>query len=620
MQLDEFKEKPHDLNELLALIIENASKYTHAERTIIYLYDEGEQVLWNRAGEGVEFMSIEMKFGQGIPGQVIEKMKSINIPDVSKSTLYDPKIDDVSDVAIHSMLCSPITDRDHKRIGVIQLINKRDGIFDDKDVAFVEAMCSQAAIGISNTLMFVSLQALRKRELELTEKIKEQNELLQVQYQKVDEEKKEIQQSSKAIGKAWLYTSLFVILALAGIGYYFWQSGTIGSLAATKLAEKEKPVILKPGAEEDKNVFVVKTQSLTSPLSLSGSLEPSEVENIFAPFTGRIVSKNFTIGEAVKKDQVLLVLNTEKIEAQYRNAEKNELKAKEEYDKKKNWSTSKELANARREVLKAQENLNTTERLYKLGIESQQNFENAQEQVDKARDSLSDIEKQGNEQNVLFAEYDWKNAALDARELKDKMSKATIKSNVDGIAITPLIFASGDKKVPTIEPGVTLDESTVFVTVADLTHLKVLGRVREVNITSVKPGQDVKIFGEAFPGTILTGKVTYVSSQAKTGREPYFDIYVVTDPLTEEQRKRIRLGMTATLKVDTYTNPKAILVPFDTVKLTREGVFVYKVKPGSTEPEKIPVTTGLTTQTAVEITSGLKEGDRIVNLTQAQTQ
>lgn len=608
--IEAFEEKPHDLNELLELIIEKTMGFSKAERVIIYLYDDHEKLLWNRAGEGADFMELEFKLGEGIPGQVMEKGKSFMIHNVETDTRYDAKIDDVTDVSVKSMVCSPIMDQQHKKIGVIQLINRTEGEYNERDVGFVEAMCAQAAIAIENTVLFGSLQETRKHEQELAEKIKEQNEKLQEAFIEVEEENKNVTETSKKVGRNRMLATVGAISLFLIIAIFVWRSGT-GWIP--KGGPKAAAVDIDVALIEDPTIFVVEPKPLSFPLTLRGTLEPADIENKFAPFTGRIVSRNFLVGEEVDKGQELLVLNDEKVQVEYRTAKIAEITAREEYDKKLNWEESTELINAKRDKLRAEEKMDTQQRLYDLGIVARERLTNAQDQYENAKAKLTTEEKNGNAQAVQIAEFKWKNAALTERELREKLDKSVVKAHTDGVAIEPLT-GKDDKKGKSVEVGMVIDDGTVFVAVADLSRLKVLGRVDEVDITSVEQGQGVKISGDAFPGIVIEGKVTYVSSQAKKGgRSPYFEINVVTETLTEEQKKRIRLGMSATLSIVTYSNPEALLIPFSTIKIARDGNFVYKMTEGVKEPVKTRVeTTGKTTPTEVEIEDGIEPGDRLL--------
>lgn len=615
--LEAFEQKPHDLNELLNLIIEKTKSFTQAQRVIIYLYDDFEKVLWNRAGEGVEFMAAEFKLGQGIPGQVIDKEKTFNIPDVTKDSRFDPKIDDITDVRIHSVLCAPITERP-KKIGVIELINKKTGAFDAADEAFVEAMCAQAAIAIENTVLFGSLQETRKHEQALAEQIKEQNEKLQEAYMKVAEETKTVKETTKYVTRNRTIAAIGIISLFFIIGFIIWGvQYYFSNKASTAPSSEQLGLDAKQLAEKD--FYTVVPESLSYPLTLRGILEPSNIENMFVPFSGRVLSKNFTIGEEVQKGQELLNLNDEKVKVEYRNAKIAEITALQEYEKKKNWNTGTELLDAKRELIRSQQKVDSSKKLYDLGVIAKDTLDSAEDTLHNAQTKLETTEKEGNAEALKIAEFKWDNAVISEKELSDKIEKAIVRANTDGVAILPITSAasgsSDTKKNVIVEVGMLVDDGTVFVAIADLTRLKVVGRVEEVDITSIKQGQEVRVTGDAFPGIVIEGSVTYVSSQAKQGgRAPYFEIYVETLPLTEEQRKRIRLGMSATLSIITYSNPEALMVPFSAIKIARDGNYVYKMLPGQLEPEKVRVETGKTTAKSVEITSGVAAGDKLLIL------
>ncbi|MDD2309388.1 MAG: hypothetical protein PHH91_07365, partial [Desulfuromonadaceae bacterium] len=77
-----------------------------------------------------------------------------------------------------------------------------------------------------------------------------------------------------------------------------------------------------------------------------------------------------------------------------------------------------------------------------------------------------------------------------------------------------------------------------------------------------------------------------------------------------ELKKRIMAGMTAKLEIMIYENPNALMVPLSSVTEEQGKRFVSRKKAGSAA-QKVEVTTGYTTQDAVEILKGLKEGDVI---------
>lgn len=618
MYFDTLNEKPHDLNELLNIIVERIADFTHAERTLIYLYDRDEKVLWNRAGQGADFMSIVFKLGQGIPGHVLEKEKTYNLEHATEDKRFDPELDEVTDVPVKSMLCVPITEGVNKKIGVIQLINKPEGEgFSSKDIAFVEAMAAQAAIAIANTSLFSKVEILRQRELELAEEIRAQNEELQEAYIKVESEAKQVQEAFKNVNKSRTIAFVGFIALVLVIGWVVWENVYQEKDPTDAFISEEFGSFDMSELPEGSGYYTVETENFEFPLTFSGSLQPAEIQNLFAPFTGRITKKNFVLDEKVSKGQELLRLSTENIESRHRTAQINAINAKEKYLEKKNWATGREMANAKREVLRAEDEYEVAKRLFKIGVQSKESVQRAEDALRLAKEQLTDVEEKGDANAVQIAEFEWKNMAFEEEEIRDKLDKAVIVSDVDGVAIEPEAMSGGvDEQVGKgfIEEGVEIKEGTVIVSVADVSRLKVLGQVEESAIASIKEGQPVQITGDAFPGIVLKGEVTYVSSKAKnTGIKTYFEIQVVTNPLTPEEASKIRLGMSATLSVVTYSNPQAILVPFDVIKVEMDGSsYVYKVNKETNRPEKVLVETGLTTPTSVEITSGLEKGDELI--------
>lgn len=620
MLIDEFNEKPHDLNELLNLIVEKASSFAHCERAVIYLYDKHEDLLWNRAGTGAEFMQLQFKVGQGVPGRVFESGKSLVVHDVSHDKHFDPNVDEVFDISVKSLLATPIITQNGNKIGVIQLLNKKGDAFNQNDVEFLDAMSSQAAIAIENTLLFAQLDEARKKEHELSEQVRAQNRKLQDAYLVVEEDNKVVKSSSETTNQKWLTAIVatiagFLLISLLSVYFIFDTSDSSPT--------GQIDISAKPG---DLKTIVAKSQPFTFPITLTGTLEPGETENLISPFSARILEKNFDYNEVVKQGQVLLRFSVEEVEAAYRSAQIEEINARTEYDKVLEWSESTEVVEAQRaleraidEEDEASSRLVGSEKLFELGVISkderdkdQKQLRHAKDKVVSEKDRLANILKKGDEKAIEIAKFRWENASLKAKELKEKVERATIISPVEGVVLAPQL--RGDKdKLPDV--GVKMDEGVLLGSVADLSKLSVLGKVDEVDIRKIKLDQEVTVSGDAFPGTRFKGKVVYVSSQAKSGsRAPSFDVRVITDTLTEDQRKAIRLGMSATLSIIYYNNPSAILVPFDAIKIEKDGKYIVRINQETQKPEKVRIETNITTPSSVEVVSGIENGDQIVIL------
>ncbi|XP_043206376.1 dual 3',5'-cyclic-AMP and -GMP phosphodiesterase 11-like, partial [Amphibalanus amphitrite] len=91
----------------------------------------------------------------GISGRVATTGRTINLADVYQSDLFEPSVDEGSPLKHQSILCLPIISPANRTIGVIQLVNKFDGLpFTKNDENFLEAFAIFCGIGVTNTHMF----------------------------------------------------------------------------------------------------------------------------------------------------------------------------------------------------------------------------------------------------------------------------------------------------------------------------------------------------------------------------------------------------------------------------------------------------------------------------------
>lgn len=93
---------------------------------------------------------------KGIAGQVISSGKSLIVNDVSNSPLFYSGIDKQSGFVTRSILASPLKIKG-RTIGLIEVVNKKQGTFDDNDLFFLEAISSQAAVSIENSRLYTRL-------------------------------------------------------------------------------------------------------------------------------------------------------------------------------------------------------------------------------------------------------------------------------------------------------------------------------------------------------------------------------------------------------------------------------------------------------------------------------
>ncbi len=156
-----------DMTEILSLrtgiesqierIVATASKVMDAERASLFLMDNFSGELWSMVAEGVESREIRMPVGQGVAGWVALHDSTVNITDAYSDPRFDNSTDRMMGYRTRNILCGPLKNLNGELVGVIQVINKRDGHFDTKDEALFKAFAYQTAIAVENLELYQKL-------------------------------------------------------------------------------------------------------------------------------------------------------------------------------------------------------------------------------------------------------------------------------------------------------------------------------------------------------------------------------------------------------------------------------------------------------------------------------
>jgi adenylate cyclase len=105
----------------------------------------------------------KVKLGQGIAGYVAAQGKSVIVNDVKKSPHFFAVIDNVTGFKTKSALCVPMISQG-KVIGVIELLNKRDGNFRDNDEKLLQSIISSLIIAIENARLYQATVSMTEHE------------------------------------------------------------------------------------------------------------------------------------------------------------------------------------------------------------------------------------------------------------------------------------------------------------------------------------------------------------------------------------------------------------------------------------------------------------------------
>lgn len=135
-----------DLDKLLKMVVDYSMELLNAERATLFLYDSEHKELYTRIAEGVE--GFRMSINVGFAGLAARSLKVVNIPDAYADERFNRKVDARTGYRTRSILSCPLTDYNGKLVGVLQILNKREGTFDDSDIEVAEALSAQAGVAL----------------------------------------------------------------------------------------------------------------------------------------------------------------------------------------------------------------------------------------------------------------------------------------------------------------------------------------------------------------------------------------------------------------------------------------------------------------------------------------
>lgn len=137
------------LDVLLEQIVRSAIRLNSAETGSLLLYEDPEHLKFKvTVGKGSEKIKDKMiKQGEGIPGWVAAMGKPALINDVTKDSRYTVDFDKESGFTTRSAMCVPLINN-KEIIGVIEVLNKKNGIFTEEDEKLLSSFADQAAISI----------------------------------------------------------------------------------------------------------------------------------------------------------------------------------------------------------------------------------------------------------------------------------------------------------------------------------------------------------------------------------------------------------------------------------------------------------------------------------------
>ena len=394
------------------------------------------------------------------------------------------------------------------------------------------------------------------------------------------------------------------------------------------------------------------SMDLASIVSASGEIKPKTYVNIGANAFGKITRLYVKEGDRVKKGQLLAQLENVQSSADV-NATQAGLEAARTdaiaADAAQNTSMA-DLNRAQSDYERAQLDWTRAQGLYKDALIAKSEYDSQKAAFQTAQAGLAQAQArvaQARAQKDSAERHITQNAA-NLTHAADVLQKTTYAAPYDGM-ITNLPVREGE----TVVIGIQNSPGSTLMTLADMSVITAEVRVDETDIVNVRLGHSAEVTIDAIPKKTFKAVVTEIgnnaivrstgvsTSQQTSASQEAKDFKVVVT--LQEAPENLRPGLSSTAKITTATRPHVLTVPIQalTVRTKAElkasnstdkdavqaaapskdaskkpdgdreevqGVFVIRNR----KAEFLPIETGITGTTDIEVLSGLKPGDEII--------
>ncbi len=328
----------------------------------------------------------------------------------------------------------------------------------------------------------------------------------------------------------------------------------------------------KKGNTSIKTVKVERKNIVDKALAV-GSIEPLNEISVKSKISGVVGKLYVNVGDFVKKDDPLLEVQPD--------------------------PTPLELVQAKRDVEMAKINLEALEQKLKRnkklkddGLISQQEFETVTRDYDEAA-----------------LRYTMAKEELDLLE----KGKVTIgKANIESVIKAPITGFILEKSVNVGDPVVPLTSyqaGTELLRMADMKKLLFRGTVDEIDVGRIKEEMTAELEIGALPGKKVKGHVTRISLKAK--KEENSTVFPIEIAIDEAGGAVLRAGFSANANIIIAKKDSVLAIPERVVTFRKDSTFV-KVPVGKNQSKDIYIKTGLSDAINIEVISGLKQGQEVL--------
>ena len=141
---------PFDLMTMLGEVVAAAKQVLSADRGSVWLYDPATDELVLEVATGIQ--PVRVPSGAGLVGACARERRIINVPDCYADPRFDPSVDKSSGYQTRCMLTLPLVDHKDGLVGVMQVLNKSGGVFDEDDEALATALAELRGVSVTRAV------------------------------------------------------------------------------------------------------------------------------------------------------------------------------------------------------------------------------------------------------------------------------------------------------------------------------------------------------------------------------------------------------------------------------------------------------------------------------------
>ena len=161
------------LDAVFDALVKVAVKETDADRGTLFLHDDDTQELYSRIAQGIGFHEIRIMDTDGIAGAVFQSGTSEIVHAPYDDDRFNRDVDVETGYLTKSILCTTVRNARDNVIGVIEVLNKKSGPFNEVDVSVLEGLASQSAVTLQSLQMVEHMEGKRQREIDFLNVVSE---------------------------------------------------------------------------------------------------------------------------------------------------------------------------------------------------------------------------------------------------------------------------------------------------------------------------------------------------------------------------------------------------------------------------------------------------------------